>query len=1026
MTVHFLFFVHPKYDIITKKIFILFVFVLSFFRANAFQQPIQVLKHYSQEEGLPSSSINVIEQDKEGFIWIGTDIGLSRFDGYRFRNYTIIDGLPDNWVLDIQCDKQGRLWVITKDGLCYFKNDVFYTNINEEYANVTSFMVTRNGNFWLTSNDKLYVLDSTLNEIWTSEKIEIPLINPIIQFEDDEGFVYLYNEYDQLLKINESEVYIIPLNFPRSRNMAFKSNFINENICYLSGKGLIEIEQSSANIIDIPIYKKIKSLDNTKQSIFRLPDSDMPFQTALPFLLKDSQNTVWTADKQGNFTALNLHKESLSALPNHLIASNAYVDKAKNLWLATKNDGIYILDISSEGSKHDVQILLEGERVEILQSWDGLTFAHTTDQLYKINKNEVELLNVNPNRVDIKAMAIINENDILWSTEDKLFRYDGTLKSYYLSNIQAMAVRNDILFYGTEQDARFVSLSELPTSPIDNFKSIGKVMLNDRDIKNLYIDKRGACWIGTESGLYWYSQDSMFQYRDRDVIFGHGISAIVETADSTIWVATKGAGVLGIRGDDHIQISADKQLSHDYCTDLVTDGNVVWVTTSKGVNRISDISFNPKSFYVNFLYKSNSFNLHDVHSIALNDKQVLCGTQRGLIKIDKRYFHRADSLDKVSIVEVITGNNERLGFQGNYEFSYRNNAIRIHYSALDYSRQSNIVYEYKMTGVDNDWQRTRASSTPLYVLSPDDYLFQVRVLNGKDNNTSQVEEINIRITPPLWGSNIFRVIMGVLGVWLIISFYKMYADTKRNAELQKLVAQRTADLNEKVSELERSNNELEEFSYVVAHDLKAPLRTMYSFLQLLERRDGDRLSEEGKEYVGYIGKGAKRLQEVIKDLLAFAGINKADDAVEEVDLNQIVDVVCDNLQGVIRSKKVIIKKDKLPVVRANNSQMLQVFQNLISNGIKYQNIDSQPIIKIKADKREENWLFTIQDNGIGIDMEYEDKVFRIFQRLHNDEEYSGTGIGLPIVKKIVESNGGEIYFESKAGEGTSFFFTFPV
>ena len=1000
--------------------------MLSFFHADAFQQPIQVLKHYSQEEGLPSPSVNVIEQDKEGFIWIGTDIGLSRFDGYRFRNYTIIDGLPDNWVLDIQCDKQGRLWIITKDGLCYFKDNMFYTNVSDEDASVTSFLVARSGNLWLTSKDKLYVLDSTLNKIWTSENIETPLNSPIIHFEDNEGFVYLYNEYDHLLKINESEVFIIPLNFPHSCNTGFKAYFINENIYYSSEKGLIELEQNLSDITDIPIYKKVKSLNNTKQSTFRLPDKNMPFHTALPFLFKDSKNTVWTADQQGNFTMLDLHERNVSGLPNHLIASNAYEDKTGNLWLATKNDGIYILDISNEGSGYNVQLLLEGEKVKKLHTLNELTLAYSNNQLYKIDENQAELLDINPNRAEIKAVAIINENDILWSTEDKLFRYDGTLKSYYLPNIQAMAVRDNTLFYGTNQVAKLVSLSELPTSPIDNFKPIGKAMLNGRNIKNIYIDSKGACWIGTESGLHWYSQDSVFQYRDKNVIFGHGISAIAETSDSTIWVATKGAGVLGIRGENYLQISADKQLSHDYCTDLVTDGNVVWVATSKGVNRISDIDFNDRSFYVKFLYKLNGFNLYDIHSVAINDKQVLCGTQKGLVKIDKRYFHRADSLAKVSIVEVVTGNNERLTFQDNYEFSYRNNAIRIHYSALDYSRQSNIVYEYKMIGVDNDWQRTRASSTPLYVLPPDDYLFQVRILSGKDKNISKIEKINIRITPPFWGSNVFRVIMGVLGVWLIISFYKMYADRKKNAELQKLVAQRTADLNEKVNELERSNNELEEFSYVVAHDLKAPLRTMYSFLQLLERRDGDRLSEEGKEYVGYIGKGAKRLQEVIKDLLAFAGINKADNTLEEVDLNRIVDVVCDNLQGVIRSKKVIIEKDDLPVVKANNSQMLQVFQNLISNGIKYQNADNQPIIKIKVDKREENWLFVVQDNGIGIDIEYEDKVFRIFQRLHNDEEYSGTGIGLPIVKKIVESNGGEIYFESTIGEGTSFFFTFPI
>jgi len=212
----------------------------------------------------------------------------------------------------------------------------------------------------------------------------------------------------------------------------------------------------------------------------------------------------------------------------------------------------------------------------------------------------------------------------------------------------------------------------------------------------------------------------------------------------------------------------------------------------------------------------------------------------------------------------------------------------------------------------------------------------------------------------------------------------------------------------------------------VAHDLKAPLRTMYSFVQLLERRDGDRLSKDGKEYVEYIGKGAKRLQTVIADLLTFSGLNKTGDTAEPIDLNEVLDLATEHLQGVIRTKNVIIEKDELPTIKAIPLEMLQVFQNLISNGIKYQAPDSQPIITINVVKKEKNWLFSVKDNGIGIDHQYEDKVFRIFQRLHNTEEYSGTGIGLPIVKKIVESNGGEIWFKSALGEGTTFFFTLPL
>jgi len=610
---------------------------------------------------------------------------------------------------------------------------------------------------------------------------------------------------------------------------------------------------------------------------------------------------------------------------------------------------------------------------------------------------------------------MIDESNILWSMQDKLCLYNGALQTYYLPDIQAMTALDDTLYYGTSQELRYVAFSDLSFSPVNEFATQGKPILQNRNITATYFDKKQTLWIGTESGLdRYFGGDSLINYKDIDLIFGHGISAIGETADSTIWVATKGAGVLAIRGDDHLKIDAE-QLSHNYCKDLVAEDSVVWVATSKGINSISDVNFSDKTFYVSTLQGADNLNTYNIHALAVNAKKVFAGTDKGVFQIDKRYAQRAYSLDKVFIADVLKSNNERLTIQDSYEFTHRDNTIRINYSALDYNYQGNIIYEYKMAGVEEKWQRTRASGTPLYVLPPGDYWFKVRALNSK-GKTSPTTQISIKIRPPFSASNPFRIIMAILGIWLIISAYRMYADSKKNAELQQLVAQKTADLNTKVTELERSNNELEEFNYVVAHDLKAPLRTMASFVQLLERKDGDRLSEEGKEYVGYVNSGAKRLQEVIADLLTFAGVNKTDNQTESVNLNEVVSEVLDHLQGVIRSKNVIIEKDELPVIQGQFSQMLQVFQNLISNGIKYQPEDNQPVIKIKVDKKDTHWLFLVEDNGIGIDRQYEDKVFRIFQRLHNDEEYSGTGIGLPIVKKIIESSGGEIYFESQVGK----------
>jgi len=200
---------------LNRLLVILFVIGGFTFRADAFQQSIQPLKHFSQEDGLPSLSVNAIVQDSEGFMWFGTDIGLSRFDGYRFRNYTIIDGLLENRILDLQLDKQGRLWISSQDELCYFENNTFHkADIigKNENTKITSFKVARNGNLWFTTKDKLFATDSTLNHtVWTSENMDMPLTNPIIQFEDEDGYIWLYNEYDHILKAGEKGIYIIPL-----------------------------------------------------------------------------------------------------------------------------------------------------------------------------------------------------------------------------------------------------------------------------------------------------------------------------------------------------------------------------------------------------------------------------------------------------------------------------------------------------------------------------------------------------------------------------------------------------------------------------------------------------------------------------------------------------------------------------------------------------------------------------------------------------------------------------------------------
>ena len=239
-----------------------------------------------------------------------------------------------------------------------------------------------------------------------------------------------------------------------------------------------------------------------------------------------------------------------------------------------------------------------------------------------------------------------------------------------------------------------------------------------------------------------------------------------------------------------------------------------------------------------------------------------------------------------------------------------------------------------------------------------------------------------------------------------------------NEELEKRVQERT-------SELVRSNEELQQFAKIASHDLQEPLRAVQGFAQLLARRYSGQLDTDGNQFIEFILDGTERMQRLIKSVLEHSSISTNEREIEPVEVSAVIREVMKNLnQSIIDSKATIIFGE-LPALPVERSQLVQLFQNLISNAIKYAG-DKTPYIVISAEKSVDEWLFSVQDNGIGIDNKYTDRIFDMFARLHGRIKYSGTGMGLAICKKIVTANGGKIWMESESGEGSIFFLTLPA
>ena len=296
------------------------------------------------------------------------------------------------------------------------------------------------------------------------------------------------------------------------------------------------------------------------------------------------------------------------------------------------------------------------------------------------------------------------------------------------------------------------------------------------------------------------------------------------------------------------------------------------------------------------------------------------------------------------------------------------------------------------------------------------------------------------------GAFAFPVLVGE-EVVAVLEFYSVQAEEPDDllletmayvgAQLSRVVERERArrSLERYAAQLKERNAELEQFASIASHDLQEPLRMVSSFLQLLQRRYADQLDATADEYIEYAVDGAKRMQVLIQDLLAYSRVGTRGKAFKPVDMNRTVETVLTDLGPALEEVDADVEVEPLPTVSADETQMRQLLQNLVANAVKFSG-EATPAVRVWAERvREEDraaWRFAVSDNGIGIEAHHGDRVFQIFQRLHTRDEYEGTGIGLAVCKKIVERHGGRIWFESKSGTdyagsgGTTFYFTLPL
>ena len=263
-------------------------------------------------------------------------------------------------------------------------------------------------------------------------------------------------------------------------------------------------------------------------------------------------------------------------------------------------------------------------------------------------------------------------------------------------------------------------------------------------------------------------------------------------------------------------------------------------------------------------------------------------------------------------------------------------------------------------------------------------------------------------------------VVSVATVVALIRYFREAVGLRTSKEYDRELSYRQLAMQE----LTRSNQELQQFAYIASHDLQSPLKTIANYLSLLESKHGDQLDADARRLIGVSTAAAERMRNLINDLLDFSRVG-SNVALRQVDLRELVDEILEEQQAEIQSTGAVVDLGALPTIMGHRTDLKQLFQNLISNALKYRRPNVAPRISIQVTDEGHHYRFAIRDNGIGIDRQYFERVFQIFQRLHGRNQYSGTGIGLATCKKVIDIYGGQIWIESTVGQGTTFYFTIP-
>ena len=1041
-----------------------------------------VYKHDPQNNrSIRDNTINTLLEDSDHNFWVVSAAGLDKFD--RLKESFIHYKGGDNGVIfkSIFQDTKKRIWLSTTGGFCLF--DIlsgkfkFYKNKDKDANSLTDnyvYKITEDnyGKLWIATRGGLDQFDPVTekfshykNDPGNNKSIGSGYIKSV--YKDSKGNIWAGTQGSGIALFNRQD----------NSFSNFKHDPLNKkSICYndiLSfaedayGKLWIGTENGGISVYDY-------STNNFDTYQYNDGDPASISGNSVYSLYKDDIGNMWAGTWSGGVNFLPFFGDKFTSyrkLPNNNSLSNNIVlsihsDQDNNIWIGTDGGG---LDRFDSRTHHFTNYRNNKDSKTSMYSDYVLSISDYSPGILALgfHRGGIDLFDVQKQAFTHYAPGEVSPNS----------RISPSVNIVYTD-------RQHNLWVGTHNNGGLY-LFDKRTSLFDVFYADRK-SVSDSSVFTVLETGAGQLWIGGDKGLDLFDKNTkgfihhQHDPKNKQSLSNNSVFSIMEDHAGNLWLGTAGGlNFFNIKTKQFTAYTEEDGLPNNtvWSTQEDKHGNL-WVSTNKGLSRFTPSTKIFRNYTVIDGLQGNSFKAKS--SYQSRDGEMYFGGANGFNTFYPDSIKDNDFVPPVYLTDFQVFN-KPVGIGGNsplqqsldevkeITLSHKESVFTLEFAALNFTQPQQNRYAYKLEGFDEEWNYVGNKRTATYTnLDPGTYTFRVKASNNDGVWNEKGIAVKITITPPFWLTWWFRGLLFLLIVGGCVSFYlfRMNIIEKQKVLLEQKVKEQTIQLvllneEERKSRLEAEqsrtesdiarqeaekargeseiarhetwaaneklqikNKELEQFAFVVSHDLQEPLRTTAGFVDLLQQQYRGKIDEKADKYLAFISDSTARMKVLIQDLLEFSRVG-AKLELSSVDCNVILKNMLADIMAAIQEAKADIQFTGLPVINGYPTEIKLLFQNLVINAIKFRKKDTAPQIDISVKKINDCWQFAFKDNGIGIAKQNSERIFDIFQRLHSRTEYEGSGIGLSHCKKIVELHQGKIWVESIAGEGSTFYFTIP-